>query len=239
MAILEFNQKYTDLIRRMNEQMNEPENDRYIIDDGVMKPSVYFSKDIRLAWMLKEPYDGENGTGGGWSYFGMFPENKDLYLEQFHKGHKSTWHPMIYVTNSINNNFIRWEQMNYIRDQHDMCDVVRHTAFINSQKLPSKGVTNTDFSDLWQSIALHSPLLKEQINLLDPNVFIFGSTANLYEKILDLDLKQLKRNGSCLYLTKENKLNISAYHPSQRSVVRSKYVNDIVEVVELWHNNKL
>jgi hypothetical protein len=97
MNIEEFEQERTILNQLMEERMNEPENDRYIIYDGVMKPDLYFNNKIRLAWMLKEPYDEEDGTGGGWNYFDMFPEGQNLYEVQFNRGHKTTWHPMIYI----------------------------------------------------------------------------------------------------------------------------------------------
>lgn len=239
MNIEEFKKQSELLNAEMEARMDEPQNNRFVIPDGVMQPEVYFSKPIRLAWVLKEPYDEEDGTGGGWSYFDMFPEGKDLYVEQFHRGHKSTWHPMIYISHSIHNNFPKWEEMKYIRQDHSMCDVVRHVAFINSQKLPSKGRTNTNFEDLWESIEKHSDLLKKQIDLLDPNVFIFGNTIGLYKKILELDFSNFKDHGSCKFIEKDGKLYIHAYHPSQRSITRDNYINDIVFVVEKWIKNQL
>jgi hypothetical protein len=237
MNIEEFKNQSELLNAEMEARMNEPLNERFIITDGVMKPDVYFSKPIRLAWMLKEPYDEEDGTGGGWSYFDMFPEGKDLYVEQFHRGHKVTWHPIIYISHSIHNNFPKWEEMEYIRDNHSMCDVVRHVAFINSQKLPSKGQTTTNFDDLWESISKHADLLKRQIDLLNPNVFIFGNTIGLYQKITGLDFSNFENHGTCRFIEQDGKLYISAYHPSQRSVSRSNYVNDIISVIEIWSSN--
>ena len=53
MNIDEFEQERTILNQLMEDRMNEPENDRFIIYDGVMKPELYFNNQIRLAWMLK------------------------------------------------------------------------------------------------------------------------------------------------------------------------------------------
>jgi hypothetical protein len=225
------------LYKRMDEQMNKPEEGRYVIYDGVMNPEKYFSGTVRLAWMLKEPYDSENGTGGGWSYFDMFSEGKDLYVEQFHKGHKSTWHPMIYISYSLHNNYPKWEEMKYIREDHSMCDIVRQVAFINAQKLPAKHYTRTYYNDLWESVSQHSEILKSQVELLNPNILIFCNTIELYKDILNLDLSRLQRAGTCQYLEKEGKLFVSAYHPSQRTVSRCQYVNDIVNVVSKFSNS--
>jgi hypothetical protein len=234
-----FKVAYKNLIDRMAERMNETEAGREIIDDGVMKPEIYFSKDIRLSWILKEPYDDYDGKGGGWSYFDMFPEGQDLYKIQFHKGHKSTWHPMIYISYSIQNGFLKWNEMNYIREDHSMCDVVRYTAFVNTQKLPSKGLTNTNHADLWDSVSKYGDLLKEQLDLLSPNVMIFAYTFGMYSEMLGINGEKLSKHGTCHYLVKDGKLYISAYHPSQRTVIREKYVNDIVSVVEKWNKGEL
>ncbi|NCA22374.1 MAG: hypothetical protein EBS86_14715, partial [Crocinitomicaceae bacterium] len=211
MNIEEFNKQSDALKAEMAERMNEPK--RELIYDGVMKPELYFNSPIRLAWMLKEPYDEENGTGGGYDYFDMFKEGEDLYLYKFKEQHKVTWHPMIYISHSIHNNFQKWEEMDYIRDNHGMCDVVRKVAFINSQKLPSKNFTHTDSAHLWESIEKNSDLLERQIKMLNPNVLIFGNTIQLYERLLNIEVGQFTKSGSCSYLIKDGKLYISAYHP--------------------------
>ncbi len=141
---------------------------------------------------------------------------------------------MIYTSFSIHNDLIKYDDMSYLREKHEMCDVVRYVAFVNSQKLPSKGLTSTDHSDLWESIGKHSDLLKRQVELLDPNVFIFCNTINLYENVLNLDFKKLKTLGTCQYMVDNGKLYISAYHPSQRSIKRVNYVNDILEAVKVF-----
>jgi len=234
MNIKEFEKEQSLLNLQMKERMNEPENNRYIICDGVMKPELYFNNKIRLAWMLKEPYDSEGGTGGGWNYFDMFPEGENLYELQFKRGHKSTWHPMIYISYSVHNNFLKWNDMDFIRNKNEMCDIVRQVAFINSQKLPSKGVTNTNVADLWESIAKNSDFLKRQIELLNPNVFIFGNTVDLYGNILNLEIDNFQNSGSCQFLIKDDKLFISAYHPAQTTVTRDKYIDDIINLIENW-----
>ncbi len=202
-----------------------------------MKPDLYFGNNIRLAWMLKEPYDGEGGKDGGWRYHDMFPEGKNLYMDTFRGGHKATWHPMIYISYSIFNDFPKWNEMSLLRDKHEMCDIVRQVAFINSQKLPAKGVTWTNYGDLWESISKNADLLTKQIDLLNPNVFIFGNTIELYKNILNLDLTKLVNHGTCQYIQANGKLFISAYHPSQRTVKRVDYVNDIVVVVEKFRSS--
>jgi hypothetical protein len=239
MSANKFENEYQMLIEQMESQMNEPENDRFIISDGVMKPEHYFANEIRLAWMLKEPYDGEEGTGGGWSYFDMFPEGKNLYEEQFKRPHKSTWHPIIYTSYSIYNDFLKFEDMEYIRDKNEMCDIVRQVAFVNAQKLPSKGQTSTNHEDIWESINKNGNLLTQQVELLNPNVLVFANTIKFYEKLLDLNFEELKNAGTCQYLIKDNKIYIDAYHPAQKIHTSNVYVNDIVDIVKKWKAGEL
>lgn len=234
-----FENNYQILINEMELRMNKPEEKREIITDGVMNVDNYFLNDIRLAWMLKEPYDELDGTGGGWSYFEMF-KGGDLYLEQFNRPHKVTWHPIIYISYGIMNNFMKWSDLDYIRENHKMCDVVKNVAFINSQKLPSKNVTRTDINDLIESISKNSDLLKRQVNLLNPNVLIFGNTFNLYKEILDISISDLVdyENG-IKYIVKDGKLYISTYHPAQTQIKRNLYVDGIISLVEKWKKNEL
>lgn len=228
--MIEFKNKANALNKEFMERLNTRE--REVITDGVMMPELYFKNGLRLAWMLKEPYDSKNGIGGGWSMFDMFPEEKDLYEEQFKRTHKVTWQPIIYISFSIFNNFQKWSEMKWISEDHSMCDIVRQVAFINSQKLPSKGVTRTDYTDLEESLKLTSDLLEKQINLCNPNVFIFANTVGLYTNILGYKLEEFVNEKSVSYLFKDGKLFINAYHPGQRKIKREDYVNDIVSIVE-------
>ncbi len=120
-----------------------------------------------------------------------------------------------------------------------MCDVVRNTVFINCQKLPSKVVTRTNFTDLHESISKNSDLLLRQVQLLNPNVLIFANTFHLYRPILGLTEQTPIRKGTVDYIVNNEKLYIDAYHPSQRTIKRKDYINDIVELIQLWQNNLL
>ncbi len=229
-----FKKDYESLMIEMYEKMNEPHNERFLIEDGVMLPEIYFNREIRIAWMLKEAYDGDDGTGGDYSYFEKF-EGEDLYESTFKAPHKSTWHPIIYICYGIHNEFLDWSKMDYIRDDHEMSKIVREIAFINAQKLPAKGVTVTNYSDLVESIEKFGDLIHRQIELLEPNVFIFGNTVSLYKEMLNLN-EEFIINGSCSYLVKDGKLYIDAYHPAQKLHGGETYVNDIINTVRRWKN---
>lgn len=232
--VTEFKTAHKQLMEEIAMRMNDDENERYIICDGVHSPELYFAQPMRLAWMLKEPYDYEDGTGGGWSLLKMF-DYEDQYAK-FSEGHRTTWHPIIYVTYALKNGFLKYADMDYIRDDHSMIEVLKSTAFINAQKLPSKNVTSTHFNDLCESLEKYHDLLIRQIRLVDPNVLIFANTFNVYRNYLGLEEITPIPHGTINYIFHEGKLHIDAYHPAQRTVKGFRYTDDIVSVVEMFHD---
>lgn len=230
----DFTAALDQLMEEIATRMNDDENERQIICDGVHSPELYFANPMRIAWMLKEPYDDEDGKGGGRSLLKMF-DHEDQYAK-FSEGHRTTWHPIIYVTYALKNGFLKYDDMKYIRDDHSMIEVLKSTAFINAQKLPSKNVTKTNFNDLHESLEKYHDLLIRQINLIDPNVLIFANTFNVYRNYLGLQEITPIQHGTINYLFHEGKLYIDAYHPAQRTVKGFRYTDDIVAVVEMFYD---
>lgn len=236
MDLKTFTELKSDLNQEMKRRMNCSNSNRQIITDGIVNFEKYSKSNFKISWMLKEPYDNYDGTGGGWDYSELFPLDKDLY-DTF-KLNKPTFHPIIYASYAILNDFMMCSDMDWISDNHEMCNILYEIAFMNCQKLPAKGATITDFSDLYKSIKKNGDLLQKQIQLIDSEILIFGNTFELYKEILDLKDEKLINNGSSDYLIKNNQIYISSYHPSQRKIARETYVNDIVNCVKTWQTQK-
>lgn len=230
MKPVNFDEDYANFMAIMKQRIDEPENDRYIISDGVMLPDEYFSKEIRLAWILKEAYDEEDGTGGDWSYF-------DLYDKVgFDLSKHKTFKPIIQTSYSIHNNFIKYENLDDV--DCEMMQIIKSVAIINTQKLPARNYSTTHDNDLHQSVKKYSDLLETQLDLINPNVIIFGNTFKYYKDLLKIEDSEIVK-GNVWYVSKEGKLYISAYHPVQTQTSKKDYVNDIVSVVEKWKLNEL
>lgn len=230
MKPINFDEDYANFMAIMKQRIDEPENDRYIISDGVMLPDEYFSKEIRLAWILKEAYDEEDGTGGEWSYF-------DLYDKVgFDLSKHKTFKPIIQTSYSIHNNFIKYENLDDV--DCEMMQIIKSVAIINTQKLPARNYSTTHDNDLHQSVKKYSDLLETQLDLINPNVIIFGNTFKYYKDLLKIEDSEIVK-GNVWYVSKEGKLYISAYHPVQTQTSKKDYVNDIVSVVEKWKLNEL
>ncbi len=213
-------------------EMNEPINDRYVCYDGTVHPDCYLKSKIKIAWLLKEAYDSENGTGGGWSWSELLPKEK-LY-HSFKNLSQQTWHPITYASYAILNNFPSYMDIPFIRQSPVLCESLWEIAIVNTQKLPSKTTTKSYFAIIKKAFETHNHLLKKQLDLLNPDVLIGGNTMWLYKGIFGLKDKDIKKNGSVNYWLKEGKIFIDAYHPAQRQIKREVYVNDIVSAVKIW-----
>jgi uncharacterized protein YfkK (UPF0435 family) len=230
MKPVNFDEDYVALMAEMKQRIDEPENDRSIISDGVMQADEYFSKEIRLAWVIKEAYEEKDGTGGGWSYF-------DLYDKaNFDITNHSLFRKIIKTSYSIHNDFIKGENMDEI--DFEMKQIIKKVAIINTQKLPAKNYSRTNGKDLKESINKYSDLLERQLKLINPNVIIFGGTFQYYKDLLKFEDSEIVK-GNVKYISKGDKLYIDAYHPSYWQISEEEYVNYIASVVEKWKLNRL
>jgi hypothetical protein len=203
------------------------------IVDGIVNIEKYLNQEFKILWILKEPYDDvENGlpSGGGWHYCKDFVSANE-FIKKIGRS-RATWHPIIYVSYGILNNFALFENMGYIRNDESMADVVKDIAVINVKKLP--GFTQTcDYGTIGSAYNRHKDILLRQIETYKPNIIIGGSTMQLFYN--DLGISDIQKNyGSVNYAVKDMKLFITAYHPAQRTITRPSYVNDIVNCVKQW-----
>lgn len=207
------------------------------IVDGIVNIEKYLQSRLKILWILKEPYDDiKNGlpSGGGWHFCNNFLAPDGFYKRIGQS--RATWHPIIYVTYGILNDFMSYESMDYIRDDESMAEIIRSVAVINVRKLP--GFTRTyDYSSICTAYNEHKDILLKQIETYNPDIVIGGSTLQLFFD--DLGIRNtLTNNGTIDYAIRNSKLFISAYHPAQTKEKRDIYVNDIINTVKEWTNNK-
>jgi len=200
------------------------------IFDGALDLQRYLFSPTKILWLMKEPYDEIGGVGGGWSFPNAFKSSEFVSGLVFGRS-RPTWQPVTYTTFGILNNCLKSE-MKSIKNDLSMIDVLRQIAWVNIQKLPSKGVTRSNMSDIVDSYAKHKHLLHRQIELLKPDVIICGSTFNLIQH--DWELINPVVIAGVHYYLKENTLIINAYHPAQTSISRELYVNSIVSAVRIF-----
>lgn len=205
------------------------------IPDGVADCKEYLKSSPRVAWILKEPYDdfldeGNTSSGGGWLlYDGILGSSKDWEKN-------TTWQRMIYTMYGLRNQ-LHYQDMDCIRDKPEMGDVMKGTVVLNLSKMPA-GTTSTysfarNYEKHW------APILKEQIELYNPEVIIFGNTFDACWPLFvaeDTEPIRIPEQGKCfinLY-QKNNRLLLDAYHPGLRSKVEF-YVNSIIDTISKYY----
>lgn len=204
------------------------------IIDGIVNIEKYIASTFQILWILKEPYDDEEdglASGGGWHFADDFLAPAGFYTRMGRS--RSTWQPIVYVSYGLLNGCLNYDDMDYIRNNQSMTEIVRQIAVINVKKLPGFTRTN-DFGPISAAYHKHQELLHKQIAIYNPNIIIGGSTLHLFYQRFGLQKEDEKAFGCVEYYEKDGKLFIAAYHPAQTTVTRDRYVDDIINLVRIW-----
>ena len=230
------------LITRM-EQLNslEKEIESYgkTMVDGAIDNEEYLKSKYKSAWFLKESYSKEEVS----QYYRSHFESDDLYEDWFKNVATPTWHPIIYISYSILNGFKTWQELEYIRDNPHMCNVIKNIAIINANKHYSETGTWTDDTNLFKGFKKFENILKNQIDLLEPNVLIFANTFYLYKELFEIKesdkITDLSMEGLPQIYYKDSKIFVDAYHPAYPKKQLENYINSIINSVKITSSNLL
>ena len=192
------------------------------IQDGVYNVEEYLKAPIRIMWVMKEAYDGEdekgNPCGGEWSIFDIIDEGKPF---------PKSWSNIIYTTYGI---FKGWNKIDMysIAEDPSMKKVMEQIAYVNLNKMPAHKTSSDESLEKcysqWRSI------LNAQIELYKPEAIIFGNTFKYFkDDLIGTDeiqplLDNVGRNTQ-LYIKNGEKL-VDACHPAAIGV--SNYVDSII-----------
>ena len=200
------------------------------IIDGPFRPEEYFKSPIKISWMLKEGYTSEQKS---WHIRKLYDES-DPYNHFFKGKWAQTWHPIIYASYSVQNDFAGWTDMDKICDDPDMCHAVKSISLLNANKWGSKTGTFTITENLINGFNDSWPITKLQIETLRPDVLVFGGTFFLYKEKLALenDKHFLGSKGACNVWKKDGQLFIDAMHPAQRSIGGRLYFESIISAIK-------
>ena len=131
-------------------------------------------------------------------------------------------------------NGCKWDDMDWIRDDKSMVDVLQTIAYLNLCKMPNSSRSNNalvarKYSNIWKPVTLR------QIEVLNPDVIICAGTFHIANRDLGIPPEatpiQTFADGVVkLYRTGSRKI-IDTYHPNQRSVGHEKYVDGIIDAI--------
>jgi hypothetical protein len=196
------------------------------IYDGVIVPALYLKAPKRILWILKEPWDGVNSSGGEWSLSKCLAEKPVSELSQ------STFHPIIYITYGIFKNVAEYNKMPRVKDMDNPEDLLRSIAFINVKKLP--GVTRGAYSPTIMSwYGKGREIIKRQLEAYQPDI-VFGCSPHfpsIMEGLIPELKKAIKTSGSADYASSGSRIYVHVHHPGQTQNGRAKYVDDALAAV--------
>lgn len=212
------------------------------IYDGIGNIEEYILSNPRIACLLKEPWDeivDGKAQGGGWSIC-------DLFNQQNQSWPILTWQRIIYTIYGLRNN-LKYMEMDYIRDDHSMGEVLRSIAWINLNKMPAKTQSDQtyieNFKKYWKDI------VKEQLRIYSPNVILCGKVFNACREELFPQAKLLrtipgKENMQDIVIYSNSKaLLFDVAHPGiigKTHEALGYYIDSINEAIRtLWIKNQI
>lgn len=201
------------------------------IYDGIADEEGYLNSKVRVAWVLKEPYDDKddngNPCGGEWSL------PKDCFtLDKLSKVETVIDNPVWDKIARVMFGF-RYKKkcgtMPDIKSVPTMLQEIRSIAWVNISKMPN----HTSSSDYWVRLAYQrywKDVVNFQLKTYAPDVIIFGYTYPCF----DCYASAVKRDDlsnewvTCYYLGKQYLLD--TYHPGRKG---DDYVDAIIDALTL------
>lgn len=203
------------------------------ITDGFYDAAKYLDSEKHILWVMKEPYDeveAEKPYGGGWNLA------RDCFAKDDAWSNRS-WQPIIYSMYGLKYGKL-WDDMDWIRDDKSMANILQEIAYINVSKIPNMPHSNDGYIsecyERWKSI------LFEQISVYNPDVIIFAGTFKHFKKDLlpdlagkgDISFENTKAGESYKW---KGKILLDVYHPNNRTICREVYVNSIIEAINSFY----
>ena len=224
-------------IKKVQEEIDNKYQDKYgenCSSDGIINIEKYCKTSPKILWILKEIND-EDGYDQKYELNKMVIEV--LESNSLNESNRKAWYktldPIIYTSYQIFNGYIHYEDhsMDYIKDNPLMVETLQKIAFMNVKKQPGDARANNIQIQEWYDKT--KDLLKEQIELINPDIIIGGSTLYLFQEDFKLDFI----GESIKYAIKDNRIWVDAYHPNQTQITREKYCDSIMECVKENINN--
>lgn len=191
-------------------------NDNYNpIRDGIASEQGYLQSRLRVAWVLKEPYDewGEDGKpcGGGWSLVKDCFQKDDAWQNQ-------AWRIMAYVMYGFRYH-LSWKQMHRKHlPWRPIIDELKNIAWINLSKMPSH--TSSNMSLVFRNYTEHwKAIVAEQLRVYQPEVIIFGKTFGCMRDSFPDAVKDGRRSNETLSFFRrrgQNQILLATGHPGRK-----------------------
>lgn len=202
------------------------------ITDGVGDPDLFLTSDLNTTWICKEPYDEEkNGKpiGGGWSL------TRDCFMKS-PKWTVPSWQRVIYIMYGVKHGLL-YNNMDYIRDDPEMGNILREVPWINVSKMP--GLTSSNTSDLIAAYEIWKKIVIKQVAIFNTRIVIFGGTFDICKKDFISDnnepIEVQQVDWVRIEVYRENdQIFINAPHPGFFRKEVEPYVNTLIDLINRY-----
>jgi len=214
--------KSNEIDALVKDRMANKDENIFPVYDGIVNEKKYYKSKFKILWILKEPH-GE----GNWDMKDFIGNRNSL---RKYTNWTRTFNPIIYITYSILNKFISYDEMFNIHQKPEMIDILQEIAFINLKKVPGTSISQSKIiKDAYEK---YKDIILLQIETCSPDIIICGGTMSIIAKDLGIEGKLISMDSIKYYQTRD-KIYIDALHPNQRGV-QEDYCNDIIITVKNW-----
>lgn len=224
--------------------LGNPETTGFPIIDGPLNPEGYFNAKTKIVWVLKEGYDNTGrAKQNSIQYSDLLENGKYWSYDDFLKYEvKPTWHPIVYCSYAILNNEWNYNELPSLKNKVEMGECLHQISIVNLNKYAASKGQITSMSEL-KGIFVEkgSEILKAQLELLEPDIVIFGYTFEMAKSVLNFQNKENEIKGKENTITGiyviENTIYLDCYHPAA-FVSKETYCNEIIQTSLNFINNR-
>ena len=228
----QFDEIIEDHLKRFEQQVELPFNEDLgkqmsFVRDGILDVEKYMAAPVKILWVLKEPNSPYDEIGDMRPCLTSLHSNDDT--NRIAPGWGQTWTPVAYTTYGI------FEKMNWI-DIPDISgnaqEVLKHMpniAQINVKKFAGKSTAND--KEIKMFFDKYKALIYEQIEIINPDVIIFGGTFHHFENYF---IDKVKIQEWPPVYQSQDKLLIDTHHPNRSGMTQQQYCDHIIDAVIQW-----
>ena len=206
------------------------------VSDGIIDVKKYTKASPKILWILKEVNSANDDYNVESDVRTFITEIWDEENNKLWNRLNQTFAPIAYCTYGIFEKK-KWDDLPDINgDAKKLLKHIPKIAFINVKKYAGRSVANKNEIQFFYN--RYKDFLHEQIELINPDVIIFGGTFNFFDEIFFRSFGKKKQ-----YISKKrhlqkyqygNKLLLSTYHPGQTIINRKIYCSSIIGAVNRW-----
>ena len=196
------------------------------VRDGIVDVAKYLKAPIKILWILKEANSPKNDLPDMRpnlaSLIGEIPNIIDPKWAK-------TWRPIVRCVYGIFENK-GFEYIKTMDDEVEIVEYMKKVAHINVKKYA--GGSKAQETEMKNFYKKYKDFLHEQIEIINPDVLIFGGTFHYFDEDYFAGKNQIKTWRPIFQW--KNKLLIDTFHPVQSQISAEEYCDEIINAVRKW-----